>query len=85
MFVSAGAGRIGNYAQCPFESEGLGQFMPLAGSRPFIGSLEKLEKVRELKVEMVCEEQCLVAAIAALKSSHPYETPAYYVIKMVSI
>jgi structural toxin protein (hemagglutinin/hemolysin) RtxA len=82
---AAGAGRIGNYAQCSFESEGLGQFMPLAGSQPFVGEQEKLEKVRELKVEMVCEETHLAAAIDALKAAHPYETPAYYVIKTLGI
>jgi hypothetical protein len=82
---AAGAGKIGNYAQCSYESEGLGQFMPLTGSRPFVGSQQKLEKVRELKVEMVCEKDSLAAAIAALKTSHPYETPAYYVIEMVRI
>lgn len=79
----AGAGKIGNYARCSFESSGIGQFEPLNGSKPFIGESGKLEKVSELKVEMVCEKQFLTAAIAALKAAHPYETPAYYVIEMV--
>jgi structural hemagglutinin/hemolysin toxin protein RtxA len=81
----AGAGTIGNYEKCSFEYNGIGQFKPLPGSTPFLGSEGKLEKVSELKVEMVCKKDCLPAAIAALKSSHPYETPAYYVIEMVGI
>ncbi len=84
MFV-AGAGSIGKYARCSFESKGIGQFEPLEGSHPFIGEEKKLEIVSELKVEMVCEKQYLNAAIAALKASHPYETPAYYVIETVSL
>lgn len=83
MFL-AGAGKIGNYARCSFESKGIGQFEPLEGSNPFIGEARKLEKVSELKVEMVCEKQFLTAAIAAFKAAHPYETPAYYVIEMVN-
>lgn len=34
----AGAGKIGNYDQCSFEYKGIGQFRPLSGSNPFIGS-----------------------------------------------
>ena len=84
MFL-AGAGTIGNYRRCSFEYKGVGQFEPLNGSDPFIGKLGELERVPELKVEMVCAEGCLSAAISALKMSHPYETPAYHVIKTVGI
>lgn len=81
----AGAGTIGNYEKCAFEYSGLGQFKPLPGSTPFIGSEGALEVVQELKIEMVCSSENLTAAITALKNSHPYETPAYYVIETVRI
>lgn len=77
----AGAGRIGNYDFCSFESKGTGQFRPLPGSNPAIGSECKIETVDELKIEMVCEDNYVREVIAALKKSHPYETPAYYIIK----
>lgn len=80
MFA-AGAGRIGNYDYCSFEMKGTGQFRPLPGSHPTIGSECKLESVEELKVDMVCEDEVIRDVIQALKKSHPYETPAYYVIK----
>ncbi len=80
MFA-AGAGRIGNYDFCSFEIKGLGQFRPLKGSNPAIGQLGELELVEELKIEMVCEDSKLEEVIAALKKTHPYETPAYYAIK----
>ncbi len=82
---NAGAGRIGNYEKCAFEYSGLGQFKPLPGATPFIGKEGELEVVEELKVEMVCKKENLTAAITALKNSHPYETPAYYVIETVGI
>lgn len=84
MFA-AGAGKLGNYDKCSFESKGLGQFRPLEGSDPFIGTQGSVEKVEEIKVEMVCVDEVLPAVIQALKSSHPYETPAYYVIKTLGI
>lgn len=77
----AGAGRIGNYDYCSFESRGTGQFRPLPGSHPAIGLENKVETVEELKIEMVCEDEFVREVIGALKKSHPYETPAYYAIK----
>ena len=86
----AGAGRIGNYDSCSWQTLGEGQFRPLAGSQPFIGQpvvegVGELEKVAEYRVEMVCEDQLIVAAIKALISSHPYEEPAYDVWKLADI
>jgi structural toxin protein (hemagglutinin/hemolysin) RtxA len=81
----AGAGKLGNYEKCSFEYGGLGQFKPLPGATPFIGQEGDLERVRELKIEMICLKEFLKAAIDALKLTHPYETPAYYVIETVRI
>ena len=77
----AGAGRVGNYDCCAWQTKGEGQFRPLDGSTPFLGNQGQIETVIEHKLEMVCEEQCLEAAIAALKRAHPYEEVAYTVIR----
>jgi hypothetical protein len=81
----AGAGMLGNYDSCCFEHAGIGQFRPLKGSHAFVGKVGKLELVEEVKVEMMCEERYLAAAIGAMKEAHPYETPAYYAINTVNI
>lgn len=81
---AAGAGTIGNYEQCCWQVQGTGQFMPLAGSTPHIGAQDRLEAVDEWRVEMVVEEKVIEATIAALKEAHPYETPAYDVIKVLA-
>lgn len=73
----AGAGRVGPYDSCAWQTAGTGQFRPLPGSDPFIGQAGELERVEELKVEMVCESRVLAAAIDALKRAHPYEEPAF--------
>lgn len=72
-----GAGRIGHYEHCAWQTLGQGQFRPLTGSQPFYGQHETLETVEEYKVEMVCEDVCVPQIIEALHQAHPYETPAY--------
>lgn len=74
---AAGAGKIGNYCCCSWETLGEGQFKPLPGSEPYVGAQGEVEKVDEYKVELVCESGALDKAIEALKEAHPYETPAY--------
>ncbi len=78
----AGAGRIGDYDNCCWQVLGQGQFRPLAGSEPFIGTENVVETVAEYKVEMVLADDCVVDVIACLKSVHPYEEPAYDVCKL---
>ncbi len=73
----AGAGRIGNYDSCCWQTAGTGQFRPLEGSNPAIGSLNEVEFTPEVKVELVCADDLIKQAIAAMKQSHPYEEPAF--------
>ncbi len=79
---NAGAGVLGNYQECSWQTLGQGQFKPLKGCKPFIGEENKLETVAEFRVEMICQKKFLKAVIQALKSSHPYEMPAFNVIKL---
>ncbi len=74
---ACGAGRIGDYEACCFQTPGTGQFRPLTGADPHIGEVGSLEQVEELKVELVCEDSIIRAAVSALKLAHPYEEPAY--------
>jgi hypothetical protein len=78
----AGAGRIGNYDSCCWQTAGTGQFRPLENSNPAIGSLNRVELVNEIKIELVCEAEYVKAAINAMKQSHPYEEPAYDVWRL---
>ncbi len=81
---AAGAGRVGAYDCCCWEVLGQGQFRPLPGSAPFIGSAGEISQVREYRVELVCETQFIRAVVDALKEAHPYEEPAYDVMAVVT-
>jgi len=74
---SAGAGRIGDYDQCCWQVKGQGQFRPLPGSQPFIGESGAPEQVEEYRVELVCSDDLIADAVAALRQAHPYEEPAF--------
>ncbi|ARU27176.1 YqfO family protein [Cellvibrio sp. PSBB006] len=82
---AVGAGRIGNYDCCAWQTRGEGQFRPLSGSNPFIGNTSELSVVAEYRVEMVCADDCIAEALKALRASHPYEEPAYDIWRLADI
>ena len=84
MFA-AGAGRIGKYDSCCWQTPGQGQFRALDGSQPFVGQQGVVERVPELRVEMVCEGSVLKPTIVALRATHPYEELAFDVVKLESV
>ncbi|MNC34363.1 putative GTP cyclohydrolase 1 type 2 [compost metagenome] len=79
---AAGGGRIGDYDHCAWQTLGHGQFRPLDGSQPFLGQTGQVEVVEEWKVELVVADDLIAQVVAALKQSHPYETPAYEVWRL---
>jgi hypothetical protein len=77
-----GAGCYKNYNRCSWQVLGEGQFQPLEGSKPFIGSPGEPEKVKEFRVEMICNDNILRDVLDELVRVHPYEEPAYYAVKI---
>ena len=82
FIFAAGAGAIGNYSNCGFAAEGTGTFLPLAGAKPAIGQKNRLEKVNEMRFETLVPAAKLEAVVAAMKNAHPYEMPAFDIIKL---
>lgn len=73
----AGAGFIGRYSRCTFQAPGTGTFMPLGGSRPFIGREGDLERVREVRLETIVDAPLVGDVLRAMRDAHPYEEVAY--------
>lgn len=78
----AGAGEIGAYRQCSFRLEGTGTFYGLADTNPSIGKKEQREEVREWRLETVCPEAKVAAAIRAMRQAHSYEEPAFDIYRL---
>lgn len=81
----AGAGHIGQYAECSFNSEGTGTFRAEEGANPYVGEVGKRHYEKETKIEIVypffLEEQ----VVKALVESHPYEEVAYDIFTMDNV
>lgn len=81
---AAGAGLIGDYDHCCWQVKGQGQFRPLSGSDPFLGTPGKLAHVEEYRVEVVCADDCVSDVVKAMREAHPYEEPAWDLVEMVT-
>lgn len=81
----AGAGKIGNYDECSFQSDGLGSFRPNEKANPSIGKKNKREEVHESRIEVLVPSHSAHRIITALKNSHPYEEVAYYLQELKNL
>lgn len=75
--AEAGAGWLGNYSHCSFETLGTGTFLPGEGTQPFIGRQGMLERVSEYRLETVVRETQVKQVLSAMLKAHPYEEAAY--------
>lgn len=78
----AGAGHIGNYSECSFNSKGTGTFKAEKGSDPYIGEIGKRHEEEETKIEVVYPAYLELQIVKALIDSHPYEEVAYDIFTM---
>jgi dinuclear metal center YbgI/SA1388 family protein len=78
----AGAGTIGNYNNCSFETEGIGSFKPGDDAKPVIGNRYIQEYVNESRIEVILPTHLQNDIIEALKIAHPYEEVAFYLSKI---
>ena len=80
--AAAGAGEIGEYARCAWTARGTGTFLPGAAAHPAVGEPGRVETVPETRVEMVLPRAARTRVVAALRSAHPYEEPAFDVLEL---
>jgi dinuclear metal center YbgI/SA1388 family protein len=81
----AGAGHIGNYAECSFNSEGTGTFKAGEGADPYVGEIGKRHHERETKIEIVYPFYLEQQIVQALVAAHPYEEVAYDIFTMDNV
>ena len=73
----AGAGKIGNYEDCSFNSKGIGTYMGNENSNPEIGERFEFVENEEIKIEVTFEKQFQSKILKALFTNHVYEEVAY--------
>lgn len=74
---AAGAGCIGRYDRCSYRVAGTGTFRALEGSNPFVGETGSDHAEPETRIEIILPAHRKNAVEAAIRSSHPYEEPAF--------
>lgn len=73
----AGAGKIGNYENCSFNSIGTGTYQGNEESNPVIGEKFELVQANEIKIEVTFEKHLQSRILKALFENHIYEEVAY--------
>ncbi len=81
----AGAGNIGNYDNCSFNTEGFGTYRGNENSNPTVGEKGKLHKEKEKFISVIFEKHKEQQILAALFQAHPYEEVAYDIVPLDNI
>jgi dinuclear metal center YbgI/SA1388 family protein len=76
LFAS-GAGYIGQYSQCSFRVAGTGTFFGSDATNPTVGQKGRREDIAEWRLEVICPEANVDAAVAAMRKAHSYEEAAF--------
>jgi dinuclear metal center YbgI/SA1388 family protein len=82
---NAGAGHIGNYSECSFNSDGEGTYKAGEGSHPFTGKIGERHAEPETKIEVIFPAWLEKAVCKALKNAHPYEEVAFDIISLDNV
>lgn len=73
---AAGAGGIGGYDCCSYNSDGHGTFRAGDGTHPFCGEIGEIHTEEETRIEVIYEQRMESAILSKLRKAHPYEEPA---------
>lgn len=80
----AGAGKIGNYEDCSFNSQGIGTYMGNENSNPEIGARFEFVQNTEIKIEVTFEKHLEAKILKALFANHLYEEVAYEIYELTN-
>lgn len=78
----AGAGHIGNYSECSFNTSGTGTFKAGAETNPYVGSIGERHYEVEERIEVIYPQHRERQILIAMYETHPYEEVAYDIYKL---
>lgn len=81
----AGAGQLGDYDSCSFQTPGEGRFRALEDATPYVGSKGKVHMEPEVKLEVVFPESLQNKIVKTMQQNHPYEEAAYDLYKLETV
>ncbi len=81
---AVGAAKIGKYDNCTSYYTVKGTWQPLEGSKPFKGSLNRVQYGKEIKVEFRSKKELIEEVVKEIKRIHPYEEPVYNIVPLLN-
>lgn len=81
MFA-AGAGSIGEYDNCSFNSNGEGTFLAKENANPYVGEIGQEHHEPEVRIETIVPNIILNKVVSAMVQAHPYEEVAYDIYEL---
>lgn len=81
----AGAGHIGNYEKCSFNTGGIGTYLPNESASPSVGTIGKLQEESETSIGVYFEKHQEKNVLRALFKVHPYEEVAYEITTLDNV
>nr|WP_321226588.1 Nif3-like dinuclear metal center hexameric protein [uncultured Psychroserpens sp.] len=79
QLFKAGAGNIGNYDNCSFNTEGKGTYRGNENSNPTIGKKGELHEEKEVQISVTFNKHIESKLLKTLFEHHPYEEVAFEV------
>ncbi|WP_452232494.1 Nif3-like dinuclear metal center hexameric protein [Lacinutrix sp. MEBiC02595] len=79
---SGGAGNIGNYSNCSFNTQGFGTYKGNENSNPTIGKKGETHQEEETQVSVTFTKHLQAEVLKALFKAHPYEEVAYEIVTL---
>ena len=80
----AGAGSVGNYTECSFQSSGHGTYRPNKSANPTKGKINQKSIEAEIKVEVLVPLARIGGVLHAMKLNHPYEEVAHDIVPLLN-
>jgi len=84
LFI-AGAGNIGNYDKCSFNTLGKGTYRGNENSNPQVGTKGEFHIENETQINVTFEKHLESKILKALFTNHPYEEVAYEITKLTNV
>jgi dinuclear metal center YbgI/SA1388 family protein len=82
---NAGAGMIGNYENCSFNTNGIGTYKGNENSNPSIGKKGEIHSEKETLISVIFEKHKEQNILAELLKAHIYEEVAYDVVEITNL
>jgi dinuclear metal center YbgI/SA1388 family protein len=79
---AAGAGHIGGYSECSFNTDGVGTFTAGMSANPYVGTPGQPHQEPETRVEVIFPAWLEGSLLEAMRAAHPYEEVAHDLVTL---